>query len=73
MQDWEDDLLRGDPADPLLSIARLLRSMKDAAHWAVERLDDLVDFLLRLWQWLIEHYGAQWWNAVGLGPLWGPV
>lgn len=71
MLDWEDELQRGDPADPLLVIARLLRSIKDAAQWFVDRVDDLVHFLLRLRQWLIENYGAQWWSALRLGPLWG--
>lgn len=71
MQDWEDELRRGDPADALLWITRLLRSIKEAAQWFVDRVDDLVRFLLRLRQWLIENYGAQWWNALGLGPLWG--
>ncbi len=73
MQDWEDELLRGDPADPLLWIARLLRSIKDAAEWIMDRLDDVVHFLLRLRQWLLENYGPQWWNRLGLGPLWGPA
>lgn len=71
MQDWEPDLRWGDPADPLLWIARLLRSIKDAAQWFVDRVDDLVHFLLRLKQWLIENYGVQWWNELGLGPLCG--
>lgn len=69
-QDWERDLQRGDPADPLLWIIRLLRSIKDAAQWLVDRADDLVHFLLRLRQWLIENHGVQWWNELGLGPLW---
>ncbi len=71
MQGWEDELLRGDPADPLLWIARLLRFMRDTGQWLADRLDDLVHFLLRLRQWLRENYGAQWWSALGLGPLWG--
>ena len=71
MQDWESELQHGDPADPLLWIARLLRSLKDAAEWVVDRADDLIHFLLRLRQWLIENHGAQWWKELGLGPLWG--
>lgn len=71
MQDWERDLQWGDPADPLLWIARLLQAIKDAAQWAMDRLDDLVHFLLRLRQWLIETHGTSWWNELGLGPLWG--
>lgn len=73
MQDWEDELLRGDPADPLLWIVRFLRAMKDGAEWLVDRADQLVHYLLRFRQWLIEHHGTMWWTKVGLGPLWGPA
>jgi hypothetical protein len=70
MEDWNDVLLHGDPADPLLWIARLLQALKDTAQWAVDRMDDLVHFLLRLRDWLIDRCGAQWWITSGLGPLW---
>lgn len=71
MQDRESELERSDPADPLLWIARLFWCIEDAAQWLVDRADDLIQFLLRLRQWLIENHGVQWWNALGLGPLWG--
>jgi len=70
MQDRGSDLLRGDPADPLLSIARLLQTIMDAAEWALDHLGDLIHVLLRLRQRLIKDYGSQWWEALGLGPLW---
>ena len=69
--DWEIELQRGDPVDPLLVIARLLRAIRDAAQWAVDRMEDLVQFLLRLRQRLIESHGGQWWDELALGPLWG--
>jgi hypothetical protein len=64
--DWGQELSRGDPADPLRWLARLLCFLRDVCALAAEMLDRALRWVLVLWQTLRERYGDRWWRTFGL-------
>jgi hypothetical protein len=69
-EDWPEATRYNHDADPLRWIAALLRTLRDMAQWAVEKLETVALWTESCADMLRERLGSRWWETTGIGPLW---
>jgi hypothetical protein len=69
-EDWPKATRYNRESDPLRWIAALLRSLRDLAQWAGDRLESVALWIETLADLLLDAWGPTWWETKGIGPLW---
>ena len=68
--DWPEEVRTNPTRDPLLIAGAVILAIWDVGRALSLYFRPIVDFLLRLWRWLVKMYGEQWFTVLQLGPLW---